>query len=448
MCHELRVLVVAVLAGWSIGGLAAEPAKKEGAAAPRVTVRQPVARQINDYYEANGWLDAVSTVDLRCQVKGYIQKISFLDGQMVKKGDLLIELDPRPFQADLESAQAQLGVCEAQKTGAEAKVKELEAQRGVYKAQLEGAIASKVLADVTVERYKVVVAAQADTQANLDSAVASAKVAAAQVEQVKAQFPPLEAQINTAQAQVEGAIAQINAAKETVQSKQLDLEWSKVTAPIDGKISKATWREGNLVGPDSAQPLATILSIDPVYVYFNIDERTLAVLMGSTRKSKDDIGRLRDAKVPFTFAGEGDKQYGYKGVLDYSDNKIDRTTGMILVRGIAENTTGHLIPGGRARVRMPMRAPYEALLVPDVAVQSDMDRKFLLVVGDDGLVIRRDIELGRLEDDGMRVILPPQAGKGLQKNDWVIVLGVQRARLHYPVEPFDADGKPVSVGAK
>jgi multidrug efflux system membrane fusion protein len=355
---------------------------------PKVTAGQPVARQLTDYDEYNGWLEAAKTVEVRARVRGHIHKVAFTDGDIVQAGQPLFELDPQPFEAEVGRAREQLKIYEAQREAAvkdEARLKELLKKGGASKAQVEKA--------------------EADTK-SLD--------------------------------------AQIASAKEEIKRRELDLEYSRIKAPISGKISRALLTEGNLVNAGGSDPmLTTIVSVHPIYVYFNVDERSLQRYQKNRRQEQQttDTAGVREAKIPFTFGLETDAGYPHQGVLDFAETRIDRATGTIQVRGAVNNEKGLFLPGSRVRIRVPVSNPYKALLVPDTAILTDQDKKYLLVVGAKNVVLRRDVTPGKLLDDGMRVIQT-----NLQPDDRVILEGLQRARINYPVEPLDSSGKPIAPG--
>jgi RND family efflux transporter MFP subunit len=305
---------------------------------------------------------------------------------------LLFELDPRPFQADIDVAQGQVDVAQA---------------------QLEFAIAEEA-------RQQELFDKKVNTKAELQKAIASHKTWEANVA----------------------------AAQEEVHRKQLDLDYSKLTAPIKGKISRAQLNAGNLVNAGGSDPLlTTIVSLDPIHVYFFVDERALLEYRqkDAQRATRTHSKPLKDSQIPFDFGLETDQGYPHHGILDFADNKIDPKTGTIEVRGVVENPDGKFLPGSRVRVRIPVSEKYSAVLVPDAAVLSDQDQRYVLSLNDENVVVRRNVTLGRLLEDGMRVILPGASDKEtIGATDWVITIGLQRARINYPVEPMDADGKPIS----
>lgn len=375
----------------SLIGCTSEPPPPVPEAA-KVSVQHPEPRTLTDYEEFNGWMAPDQKVEVRARVRGHIKKIHFTDGQIVKKGALLFELDPRPFEADIGRDKDKLRVFEAQKIAAdkeEARLKALEKKGGASTQQVEKA--------------------EADAKA-LD--------------------------------------ASISGAKNEIARAQLDLEYSRITADTDGRISKAELTEGNLVNAGGSDPLlTTIVSIDPIRLFFNVDERSLqryAKNLGDTgRKLSDVLSALKDVKSEFTFALDGETEFTHKGTLSFGDNRIDPTTGTIQVYGLVDNKDGAFVPGARVRVRLPIGKSYQALLVPETAILADQDKRYVLIVDDKNTVRRRDVNLGRLTSDGLRAILPADKLTGDEKveNWWMIVDNLQRARINYPVDPQKSEKK-------
>ncbi len=382
---DLALFVAIAVAAWlpaaGCGSAAPPPAPPPP---PKVSVAHPEERQLVDDDDYSGWLEAASTVEIRSRVRGHIYKIHFTDGEIVEQGQLLFELDPRPFQAEIDRAKEQLEVFRAQKVAAEK------------------------------ERVR------------LESLLVKGGASQSQVDQ--------------AQATVASLAAQVGAQTVEIERRELDLEYSRIAAPLAGRASRALLTEGNLVNAGGSDPLlTTIVSIDPIYAYFDIDERALQRYQrGQLGERARSAGSetVRDAGISFSFGLDTDDGYPREGVLDFADNRVDSGTGTIQVRGAVRNEDGGLVPGSRIRVRVPVSAPYQAMLIPAVAVLTDQDRKYLLVMGKDNVVERRDVTLGRLLDDGMQVVLPGRGpNDGVRSDDWVIVDGLQRARVHYPVDP-------------
>ena len=349
---------------------------------PKVSVAKPEMRQVVDYDLYNGWVQSVEQVDIRSRVRGHLDKIHFKDGDLVKKGQLIFELDPRPIQADVDREKDQVKVYEAQWTAAtkeEARLKELVKKGGASQSQ-----------------------------------------------------------VDSAEAQSKSLEAQIEAAKQEVTRKELDLEYSRITAPIAGRIGRAMLTAGNLINAGGTDPvLATIVSVDPVYVYFDVDERSLQRYADS-HGGKSQTAPLRESKIPFVFGLETEEAYPHTGELDFANNRIDSQTGTIQVRGVVPNPAARFVAGSRVRIRVPVSDPHPVLLVPDTAILSDQDKRYVLALNDKNIVQRRDVVLGKLLDDGSRVVRTGAPG-GLTPDDWIITLGIQMARVNYAVEPIRPD---------
>jgi RND family efflux transporter MFP subunit len=356
---------------------------------PKVTVASPQVREMIDYDQYNGWLDAADTVDVRARVRGHIQKIHFTDGQIVKKSDLLIELDPRPFQADLQRQKD---------------------QKNVYQSQL-------VAAQKEEARLKELLTRGGASQSQVDKAEADAK----------------------------SLDAQLKASDQEIKRAELELEYSRITAAIAGRMGRALMSEGNLVNAGGSDPLlTTIVSIDPVYVYFSVDERALQRYRKErVRQGRStETGALKESQVKIKFGLETDEGFPNEATMDFADNQVDRTTGTILARAVFPDPKGRFTAGSRVRIRVPTSDQHSVALVPDTAILSDQDKKYLLAVDAKNVVQRLDVNPGRLLDDGMRVILPDAKGQTLKSDDRIIVLGLQMARINYPVEPISPTTQP------
>lgn len=358
---------------------------------PKVSVQHPEVRKVIDYDTYNGWMRATDTVDIRSRVRGHLEKILFTDGDMVKQGQQLFELDPRPFKAEIGRAQDQVDV---------------------YAAQANAAAKDE-------ERYRNLLKQQAAGQSEVDIAEAKRKSFEAEVE----------------------------AAKHEVDRRKLDLEYSKISSPLSGRIGRSNLSVGSLVnalGTDDV--LATVVSVDPIDVYFDIDERSLQRYMTSRRSSSQTRPMsVRESKIPFRFQLETEKDYPHEGVLDFADNRVDPSTGTIVVRGVVKNPQGLFVPGTRVSVRVPVSAEHEVLVVPDTAILTDQSKKYLLVLGDKNVVQRRDIEPGKLLDDRARVVFAGPDGKlPVSPTEWIITQGLQMARINYPAEPIMPAATPAT----
>jgi RND family efflux transporter MFP subunit len=379
-CHNstLFCVVLILLAYATSFGCKGTPPAVVSAPPPAVSVASPLEREVTDYDEYTGRLAAVEEVEVRARVRGYLVKVNFTEGAEVKQGDVLFEIDPRPFQAELDAAKGQVAQWEAKLTRAEA----------------------------DVARNERLLPKGAASQKDLDTAIADRGEA--------------RAAIQSARAQVERAA--------------LDLEFTKVTAPINGRVSRAHVTKGNLVnaGGGEATLLTTIVAINPIYVYFDVDERALLQYQQAAREQaggNDRPANVREAKIPVQLGLANEEGFPYAGVIDFADNKVDPTTGTIRVRGVFANANRVFTPGLFARVRVPVGDKYQAVLVPDRAIGTDQGQKYLLAVNDKNVVEYRAVKLGRLHD-GLRVIQ-----EGVKPSEVVIVNGIQRARPGLTVTP-------------
>jgi len=344
---------------------------------PPVSVSQPLVREIIDHDDYEGRIAAVETMEVRARVRGHLVKVNFQDGQIVKEGQLLFEIDPRPYRAALNAAEAQRAAADAA----------LELARREYARTLQ------------LQR------SGASTREEMD--VWTAKQAVAKAERLK-------------------ALAAVEQAK-------LDLDFTKVEAKIPGKTSRTQVTVGNLVNASGGEMLlTTITSVDPMYVYFDVDERALLRYRKDYRKGPkegDAEPPLKDLKIPVYVALEGEEGYPHKGMLDFADNQVNPSTGTIQVRGVLPNSTHILDAGMRARVRIPVTDPHKSLMITERAVGTDQGRRFVYVVNDQNVAERRDVKLGRMSD-GLQVVQ-----EGMKPEDWIVVNGIQRVRDGAKVEP-------------
>ena len=350
---------------------------------PIVAVAAPLEREVYDFVDLTGRTAAPQSVDLRARVTGYLVSAPFREGALVKTGDLLFEIDPRPYQAKLDDARAAVGVAEAQLR----------------------------LATADNERAKVIRKTNpgAISDQDLDKYQASQDQAAAQLDQVKA---------NLANA-------------------RLNLDFTKVTSPIDGQVSRYYLTPGNLINQDNTL-LTTVVSQDPMYIYFDLDEPSLLRVARNLNDGGAQPRPLSERHVPVMLGLADEEGYPHKGLLDFAENQVDPSTGTLSVRGVFANTpmpngVRLLRPGMFVRVRLPLGRPYQAFVVPDSALSSDQGSKYLLVVDDQGVVQYRSVKTGPLQEDGMRVI-----AEGLKGGEKVIVSGLQIVRPRMKVQTEDA----------
>jgi RND family efflux transporter MFP subunit len=362
-------------AGCDQGGTSqAKPQSKDGPAAPLVTVAQPLQREIIEWDEYTGRFDAVETVDVRARVSGYLTEVHFKDGQAIKQGDLLFAIDPRPFERALEQAKAEL----------------LQAQTKVENANLD-VVRGKPL----VERRVISEKSFDDRESLVREARAAVKVA--------------EARVNTA---------------------ELELSFTRMTSPIAGRISRTLVTAGNWISAGSvsgATLLTTIVSQDPIYIYFDVSENNYIKYKRLAERGESSAAAELGAPVEVALPDE--RGFPHKARLDFLDNRLDQSTGTLRARAILPNRAGLFAPGLFARVRVTGTPRYMAVLLPDEAIGTDQTNKFVFAVGEDGTVVRKAISLGPLFN-GLRVVR-----EGLAGGEWVITRGLQRARAGQKVTP-------------
>lgn len=375
--NQLRVLAVhfAAIASLAMGCSKPTSTTPAGPANPTaVSVALPMPRIIHEWDEFTGRLASPETVEVRARVSGFIDKVHFKEGGDVQRGDLLFSIDPRPFQATVDRLRAELG----------AAVSRAELARGEAK-RAEGLAATKAISTDTYEN-----------------------------------------RLKTA----EQSSQSVHAAEAALKSAELDLEFTQVRAPIAGRISNARVTAGNLVtGGSSANAtlLTTVVSLDPLYCYFDADEASVlryAQLQRDGKRTNAMSGRL-PAEI-----GLGNEQgFPHQGYIDFVDNQINPATGTIRIRAIIPNTDRVMAPGFFARVRIPGNSEYNALLVRDTAISSDQGRLYVLVLDPQGKASYRPIKTGPLID-GLRVVR-----EGLAPNDSVIVTGLMGIRPGSAVQP-------------
>jgi len=374
------------LNGWVAAGLAVALALLAGACRqksgppaasqpPAVTANQPIQRELIEWDEYPGRLDAVDMVEVRARVSGYLQSVHFKDGTEIGKGDLLFVIDPRPYQAELDRAEANLRQAQ---TRLELTANEL--------ARAERLVKSKTISEE-----------EADTRSKAK---------------------------REAEAALESARASVAAAK-------LNIEYTHITSPITGRIGRKLITEGNLVNGNQGVStlLTTIVSLDPIYCYFDPDERSVLKYQQLIREGKGE--NIRDGKEVCELELANETGYPHKGVLDFMDNRVDPSTGTLRIRGVFPNPGPNrfLQPGFFARVRVPGSTKYRALLIPDQAVGTDQGQKYAYVVNDRDEVEYRQVKLGP-STDGLRIVR-----EGIQAGDWVVVDGLMSIRPGAKVQP-------------
>ena len=357
------------------GGCHQKPAQDASAQLQVVSVSLPAVREVSDYVDFTGHAEAVESVEIRARVTGYLDKVSFEEGMEVNKGDMLYNIDPRPFQAQYDQAKAQVEV---------------------RKASLENCKAE-------LGRGKVLLPKNAISPSDYDKIVAS----------------------------YGEAVASVAAAEASAQAAKLNLDFTKIASPITGRISRTNITAGNLVKGDDTL-LTTVVSQDPAYVYFDVDEPTMLRVTRRMLTAKENL--LPAKKVPIVMGVSDEEGYPHKGFVDFANNVVDSSTGTVTARGVFDNPaapsgTRLLRPGMFVRVRLPMGEPRKSVLVAERALGTDQGKKYLLVVDPQNVVRYQPVEVGPLQDDGLRAI-----ATGLRADERVIVSGLQLVRPKMEVQ--------------
>lgn len=345
------------------------------AAPPELTVSQPIGRRVIEWDEYTGRFDAVESVEIRARVSGYLTEVKFTDGEDVKAGDLLFTIDARPYERALEQAKAQLN----------------QANVSVSNAKLDVERGRPLLKNNYISRKAF------DDRENL----------------------------------VRDAEALVKIAEARVKTAELELSFCRITAPISGRISRTLVTPGNFVSGGGSEASSTILTTivrqDPIYIYFDVSENNA---LKYQRMSKKDGGRANGMIGAAVGVGLPDEEgFPHDAKLDFLENRLDQGTGTLRARAILPNGDRLFSPGMFARVRLQGSPEYDALLLPDEAIGTDQANRFVYVVGDDNIPVRRTVDLGPMED-GMRVIR-----KGISPDDWVILRGQQRVRPGQKIIP-------------
>lgn len=340
-----------------------------------VKVEHPLKKKVIEWDEYTGRFQSIDRVEVRSRVSGYLERINFRDGQMVHKGDVLFVIDQRPFQAELESAEA----------------------------QLEGTQARRELANKNLERAKKLLQAGAISKQDFDSRFQEEEVGKAASSQAAA----------------------------AVQSAKLNLGFTEVRAPISGRISRNFISEGNLIsgGGGSSTLLTTIVSIDPIYFYFDASESNLLKYIRLDKSGKRTSSRTKANPLWVKLLDE--EEFTHEGHMDFVDNEIDAGTGTMMARAVFPNSDGLLEPGMFGKAKLPSSGEYEAMLVPDEIIGADQSRKYVFVVNDKDEVEIKFVELGPLHDEKLRIIK-----SGLTDADKIITSNLIKVRPGIKVKPI------------
>ena len=354
--------------------------------AMEISVAVVPEREITEWDEYTGRLEAVDTVEIRPQVSGYLQKVEFAEGKEVRKGDVLFQIDPRPFQAELDRAMA---AQEQAQTGAE-------------------------LARADLARGDKLLASRAISQEEYDQRVAASRNAGAQVKSAAA----------------------------AVQVAQLNLDYTRIRSPINGRIGRAEVTQGNLVsgGPGTqGSRLATVVSLQPMYAYFEAAEQDYLKYFDMARSGERPISI--NTKNPVYLALGNETEFKHAGYMDFVDNRVNTSTGTLMGRAVFANPDHYLAAGMFVRVRLIGKGKYKGALINDRAIATDQDRRYVLVVGEGDKVEYRAVTTGPFVD-GLRVVR-----SGVKAGDRIIVNGLQRVRPGMTVKPKIVPMEDVAPGA-
>jgi len=372
-----RLVSVSIAAAWlillSVAGCSGSGGAPSAAAPPEVSVAQVLQRKVKDWDEFTGRLQAVETVEIRPRVSGYIDQVAFTEGKVVKRGELLFVIDPRPYKADYDKAAADL-------------------KR--FRTTLE-------LAKIERERVRHLKESGAVSQEEVDER---------------------ESTVAQAEANVAGAAA-------ALESADLNMTFTRVTSPIDGRVSRAEVTRGNLVtgGINGGTFLTSVVSLDPIYLYFEGDEATYLRYIQLARAGERPSSR--DAPNPVRVGLANEEGFPHEGTMDFVDNQVNSQTGTIRARAVLQNKDGLYIPGLFARVQLLGSSEYTAVLIDDRAVNTDQSQKYVLLLGADNKIEYRRVKLGRVID-GLRIVR-----QGLKPDDVIVVNGAQRVHPGIVVNP-------------
>jgi RND family efflux transporter MFP subunit len=340
---------------------------------PQVSVAQVLEKRVKDWDEFTGRLQAVESVEIRPRVSGYIDKVAFTEGSEVKRGDLLFVIDPRPYQAEYDRAAAD------------------------------------------VKRYK--------------TALELARIELVRVQRLKDSGAVSEEELDERKSTVAQAEANVAGSEAALEAASLNLNFTKVTSPITGRVSRAEVTRGNLVtgGSNGGTLLSSVVSMDPIYLYFDGDEQTY--LRYSQMARRGERPSSRNAPNPVQVGLANEEGFPHTGTMDFVDNQLNPQTGTIRARAVLENKDGQFTPGLFARVQLLASGEYSAILIEDRAVNTDQSQKYVLLVGAGNQVEYRKVKLGRVID-GLRVVR-----EGLKPGDVIVVNGAQRVHPGVTVTP-------------
>jgi membrane fusion protein, multidrug efflux system len=347
---------------------------------PQVSVATVIQKKVKDWDEFTGRLQAVETVEIRPRVSGYIDKVAFSEGSQVKRGTLLFVIDPRPYQAEYDRSAAD------------------------------------------VKRFK--------------TALDLGRIELTRVQRLKDSGAVSEEELDERKSTVAQAEANVAGAEAALESASLNLNFTKVTSPIDGRVSRAEVTRGNLVtgGSNGGTLLSSVVSMDPIYLYFDADEQSYLRYMQMARSGERPSSR--DAGNPVQVGLANEEGFPHAGTVDFIDNQLNPQTGTIRARAVLQNRDGQFTPGLFARVQLLGSGEYTAILIDDRAVNTDQSQKYVLLLGANNQIEYRKVKLGRVID-GLRVVK-----EGLKPGDVIVVNGAQRVHPGVTVTP-----QQVAMGA-
>jgi RND family efflux transporter MFP subunit len=368
------VAALTALFGLTLAGCQSESPSLAQTPRLTVTVAAPLEREIFDYTEFTGRTEAINEVQVQARVSGYLTRVRFQEGTEVEKDQPLFEIDKRPYQAELDRAQAQLKADQA---------------------RLE-------IATITFNRYQNLLARNAASREDFDRSLAERNEAA----------------------------AAIDADKAAIARAQLDVDFCDIKAPVAGRTGRALITEGNLITipVGGSSTLTTIIPQDPMYVYFDVPERNVIRYLERARERSVSPSSIKQANIAVEMGLAEGEAYPFRGTLDFVDNTVDPSTGTMKVRAVFLNPDRRLTAGLFARVRIPEPETHRALLLPERALGTDQGLKFVWIVNPQGTVERREVTLGTRRG-GLREVV-----SGLQPDDRVVITGIQRVREGAEVE--------------
>jgi RND family efflux transporter MFP subunit len=357
----------------SIGGCGKSGGSAQSAPPPQVTVAQVLEKRVKDWDEFTGRLQAVETVEIRPRVSGYIDKVAFTEGGRVKRGDLLFVIDPRPYQAEYDRAAAD------------------------------------------VKRYK--------------TALELARIELVRVQRLKDSGAVSEEELDERKSTVAQAEANVAGTEAAREAASLNLNFTQVTSPIAGRVSRAEVTRGNLVtgGSNGGTLLSSVVSMDPMYLYFDADEQSY---LRYAKMARSGVGpSSNDAQNPVQVGLADEEGFPHPGAVDFVDNQLNPQTGTIRARAVLQNKNGQFTPGLFARVQLLVSGEYSAILIEDRAVNTDQNQKYVLLLGANNQIEYRKVKLGRVIE-GLRIVR-----EGLKPGDVIVVNGAQRVHPGVAVTP-------------